>query len=81
MSDEKSYRAVVDKVVNGKHGAYAVTRADGLKGSVTFSLDETVWQSGDRPEPGTLVLLSMIRKKRAGWRAQRARVIGPSDEQ
>lgn len=78
---EKNYKAVVEKIIQGgKHGPYAVARSDEL-GSVTFSLDEGVWQENDWPEPGTYVMLWGMRKKRAGWRAQHGRFVEPSDEQ
>jgi hypothetical protein len=79
--EKKGYQAVVEKIIpGGKHGPYAVARSDEL-GSVTFSLDKDVWQEGDWPEAGTCVMLSQIRKKRAGWRAQHGRYVEPSDEQ
>lgn len=80
MSKKLCYRAVVEKIIEGgRHGPYVVARSDEL-GSVTFSLDDPVWRESGRPEPGTCVMLSQIRKKRAGWRAYRGRFIGPSDE-
>ncbi|MCX6745304.1 MAG: hypothetical protein NTX82_07340 [Candidatus Parcubacteria bacterium] len=81
MAQDESYQAIVEKVYpNGPHGAYAVTRSDEL-GSVTFLLDSPVWQEKDFPEPGVLVILEDIRKKRSGWRAYKARFFKPSDEQ
>lgn len=78
---EKGYRAIVEKIIQGgKHGPYAVARSEEL-GVVTFALDRNVWQEGDWPEAGTYVMLSELRKKRAGWRAQHGRFVGPSDEQ
>jgi hypothetical protein len=47
---------------------------------VTFSLEPTVWQEEDFPEAGNVVLLSKIRRKRAGWRAKAGRYYVPSDE-
>jgi hypothetical protein len=80
MADQNDYRAIVEKIYShGPHGPYAVTSCDKL-GSVTFSLDAVVWQESDRPEPGTYVILSQVRKKRAGWRAQKARFLEPADE-
>ncbi|MDD2913592.1 MAG: hypothetical protein PHS29_03085 [Candidatus Pacebacteria bacterium] len=73
------YQAIVEKIViNGHHGPYAVARSEDL-GLVTFSLDEKVWQEKDFPEPGILVILSDIRKKRAGWRAYSGRFFQPYD--
>lgn len=71
--------AVVDKVIAGKHGDYAVAHSDRLS-SITFSLQTPVWQESDHPEEGMEVVLSDIRKKRAGWRAMSARFVRPSDE-
>lgn len=80
MADEKSYRAIVEKVIpRGRHGPYAVARSVELE-SVTFSLDPEVWQEEDQPEPGMYVMLSQVRKKRAGWRAKRGRFVKPSDK-
>jgi len=79
--EEKEYQATVDKViVDGKHGSYGVARCKEL-GIVTFSLDKKVWQEEDSPEPGTCIILSKIRKKRLGWRAEIARFVTPLDEQ
>lgn len=81
MADDRDHRTIVEKVIpDGLHGPYAVTNLEGL-GCVTFSLDSKVWQESDWPEPGTFVVLSKIRKKRAGWRAQCGRFLKPSDEQ
>lgn len=80
MADNQSCQAVVEKIIlGGKHGPYAVASSKEI-GSVTFSLDRSVWQEEDRPEPGTWVMLSQLRKKRAGWRAQHGRFVVPSDE-
>ena len=79
--DNKSYSAVVQKVFpNGKHGPYAVASHADL-GDVTFSLEPPVWEDVDWPDEGLTVVLSKIRKKRAGWRAYSGRFFGPSDEQ
>jgi hypothetical protein len=70
---------VVEKILRGgKHGPYAVAR-DQLLGSVTFSLLPEVWQEDRFPQPGTQVVLENFQKKRAGWRAVRARFFRPSD--
>ncbi len=77
----ESYRAIVEKVISrGPHGPYAIARSDALEGSVTFSLDSKVWQEKSWPDAGTCVILTEIRKKRAGWRAESARFVKPSDE-
>jgi len=80
MASNRSYHAIVQKVVSGKHGPYAVARSEEL-GFITFSLDAKVWREGDLPEPGTCVVLSEVRKKRAGWRAMSARFFEPADEE
>ena len=79
MADDIEYSAVVDKIIgDGKHGPYAVAFSDEL-GYITFSLDPEVWQEKKFPDPGMCVLLSQIRKKRAGWRAETGRYVRPSD--
>ena len=81
MANNQGYEAVVEKIIRGgKHGPYAVARTEEI-GSITFSLDDNVWQEKDWPEPGMYVMLSQVRKKRAGWRAQHGRFIEPSDDQ
>lgn len=76
----KVYRVIVVRVVkNGPHGPYAVGRSEDI-GSVTFSLDKPVWKEKRWPETGTVVILSQIIQKRAGWRAQLGRFARPSDE-
>jgi hypothetical protein len=82
MEDKTIYRAIVEKIIpKGKHGPYAVARCDGLgTGTVTFSLTPKVWPEKESPEPGMYVVLSEVRKKRAGWRAQNVRFLKPSDE-
>lgn len=75
-------KAVVQKVIReGKHGPFAVATSDQLEGSVTFSLEPTVWEEKDWPEEGMVVLLGKLRQKRAGWRAKMGRFWKPSDEQ
>ncbi len=74
-------KAIVQKVTKGKHGAYAVAKSKDIEGSITFSLDKNIWQEPDLPESGTVVVLSKLTKKRAGWRANRGRFLKPSDEE
>lgn len=74
-------KAVVRKLVKGRYGPYAVAVVDGLEGSITFSLSADVWQDGKAPEPGSIVILSDLYRKQAGWRARRGRLYRPSDEQ
>jgi hypothetical protein len=78
----ESLKAVVQKVIReGKHGPFVVATSDQLEGSVTFSLEPTVWLEQEQPEDGMFVFLGKIRQKRAGWRAKLARFWKPSDEQ
>lgn len=77
-----SIKAIVQSVIEkGKHGPYAVAINDELDGSITFSLESTVWKESDWPESGNVVRLSAINQKRAGWRAKEGRFWSPSDEQ
>lgn len=78
---EDQYRAVVQRVVRGgQHGPYAVCTSEELEGSVTVSLESPVWEDEVLPERGMYVVLSQIRRKRAGWRAFKGRLVNPSDE-
>jgi hypothetical protein len=72
--------AVVQDVLTGNHGRFVVTTSDSVVGSITFSLDEKVWQEASDPEPGEYVVLSDLRRKRAGWRAHSARHVRPDDD-
>lgn len=81
MAGVKEYPATVEKIIPyGVHGPYAVAHSAEL-GSVTFKLDRMVLVEDDWPEPGTYVMLSGMRQKRAGWRAQKWRFTQPSDTQ
>jgi len=75
-------KAIVQKIIEkGKHGAYFVATSEGIEGSVTCSLEPRVWLEDSRPEPGNVVNLEKLRKKRAGWRATAGKFWKPSDEQ
>lgn len=75
-------KAVVQNVIReGKHGPFAVATSTQLEGSVTFSLEPTVWEESDWPEEGMMVFLGKLRQKRAGWRAKQGRFWKLSDEQ
>lgn len=82
----ESIIAVVEKIVSGKHGLFVVATSRFLKGSITFSLEPTTWKEDVHPQPGTIVILSSLTKKRlnnehkSGWRASSARFFKPSDE-
>ncbi|MBI5044842.1 MAG: hypothetical protein HZC02_02865 [Candidatus Levybacteria bacterium] len=65
----------------GRHGPYAVAASRQISGSVTFSLEPTVWLESEWQEEGTVVFLSDLRLKRAGWRGKKGRFVRPSDEQ
>lgn len=74
--------AIIQSVIpNGKHGPYAVATAEGVEGSITFSLSSPVWTENDQPEPGTRVILDNLRQKSAGWRALSARYVRLADKQ
>jgi len=74
--------AIVQKVINnGKHGPFVVTKSENFDSSITFSLEPNVWLEETEPEPGEAVFLYRLRKKRAGWRAKKARYLKPCDEQ
>lgn len=76
---QSAIEAVVQKLMDGRHGPYAVATADGFDGSITFALTEDVWTEDNRPEPGVYVLLSDLQKKRGGWRAKKGRFLTPAD--
>ena len=80
MAQQRTYEAVVDKVVDGSNGPYAVAYSDEL-GYVTFSLNATVWKEEEHPEAGVTVILSKVKLMRAGWRASNGRFFEPSDQQ
>jgi len=73
--------AIVQGVLIGAHGEFVVTKAEGIPGSVTFSLSPGVWHESTWPEDGVMVVLADLRRKRAGWRAYHARYMRPSDQQ
>ena len=78
---DSRYVGPVEKVVApGRHGPYAVMRVEGI-GTVTFSLRPPVWNEKSYPERGMYVVLSQVRKMRAGWRAMSGRFMTPSDQQ
>jgi hypothetical protein len=78
----ESIEAIVQNVVpDGRHGAFAVVTAEGIEGSITFSLLEAVWKEETWPDQGTYVLLNQLQRKRSGWRAMYARFLRPSDQQ
>ncbi len=80
MPEKDVFRGVIQKVdPKGRHGPYVIASVEGL-GSVTFSLERSVWGEDDKPEPGEIVSLSKLRKKRAGWRAMQARYTTPSED-
>jgi len=77
MTEE--YQVVVEKVVKGKHGFYAVAKLSSL-GSVTFALNKKTWAEDTLPGQGVFVVVSDLIKKRSGWRAQKARYLRPEDK-
>ena|SRR3989338_1429349 len=74
--------AVVSKVVEGRHGSYAICfdRVEIIKSPITFSLSLPCWEGEDSPEGGMIVVLTNLRRKKAGWRALNARYLTPQDE-
>ena len=79
MSETDMVQAVVTSVIpNGAHGPYAVASHEKI-GYITFSLDPSVWDGGDDPEPGETVYLSKLRHKQAGWRANCGHRVRPSE--
>lgn len=75
--------AVVQKIVpDGKHGPYFVATSPKIKdGSVTCSLDSSVWKEKKWPEEGSIVVISDVIMKREGWRANFARFKRLADRQ
>ena len=77
----EAVKAVVREIFpNGRKGPYALARFEDSKGTVTFSLDESVWHESELPKIGMFVMLSSLRKTKAGWRATSGRFFQPSDE-
>lgn len=73
MAQQGSYEAAVSAVVDGRDGRrFAVTVVAGVEGSVTFSLNPTVWVESSEPVAGEVVVLSEVIKTKSGWRARRA---------
>jgi hypothetical protein len=83
VSDTSELRAIVQKVIaGGKHGPYAVALSDDpAPRNITFALTPSVWGNNPAPEPGTVVMLSGLVRKRAGWRATGSRHVTLADEQ
>jgi len=79
---EEDIKAVVQKIIpEGDHGPFVVATSESIDGSITFSLEPTVWKEDEWPEQGMIVVLGKLRKKRSGWRAKEGRFLKPSDEQ
>lgn len=79
---EEEIKAVVQKIIQeGDHGPFAVATSESIDGSITFSLEPTVWKENEWPEQGLVIVLGKLRKKRSGWRAKEGRFLKPSDEQ
>ncbi len=77
---KKVTKAIVHRIIDGKHGPFVVTLCDDVSGSVPFSLDQDVWLERVLPDLGSVVRLFDLRQKRAGWRATTARFWVPEDE-
>lgn len=65
--------ASVKKVVKDTGKPYAVTTAEGYRGSITFSLSPDVWEEDDHPREGAKVILENLQPTGHGWRAYKAR--------
>jgi hypothetical protein len=84
-TQEKEIVGIVTNIIEGRHGAYAVSAVEGPMIYVTFSLaDGDVWPSGinlkEDSDEGTWVILSCITRKRSGYRALKARPFEDKDE-
>jgi len=80
MSSEESMPVVVEKVIaKGRHGPYAVAYHE-ILGSITVALEPEIWKEEEWPETGMFIVVSKLRRKRAGWRALAARYMQPCDE-
>jgi hypothetical protein len=78
---QKEIKAVVRSIITeSKGGPYAVTTSEEIEGSITFSLEKGVWQEQSFLEVGMVVVLSGLYKKKAGWRATKARLLQPLEE-
>lgn len=76
------YLGSVTSVKKGKQGMYAIAVCDTVAGSVTFSLNASVWQEKKRRvRIGDKVVLKNLRRSSAGWRAMSVRLMRPEDEQ
>jgi len=83
---ETGLKGMVDRVISAKskHGPHVIAkvpRSKEIKGTITFSLNKSVWKEKRWPEPGTWVFLADIEERRAGWRALFARFWKPTDRQ
>jgi hypothetical protein len=74
-------KAVVGTIRKGHKGSFAIATAEGIEGSVTFSLKKGVWKEKGHPKKGDSIFLSDLRQTNSGWRALSARFWKPSDEQ
>lgn len=80
MDQHSAFVAVVQRVLPGNHGRFAIATCDTFVGSITFSLDSSVWLESSEPTNGMWVVLENLTRKPAGWRALSARFYRPSDE-
>lgn len=80
--EKGTYVAKVTSICRkGRHGPYviAVAESPDVEGSVTFSLNDSVWREENWPSIGSLVVIRNLRKGTRGWRANSARNFIPSD--
>ena len=77
---EKLRATVVRVVRNGKR-PYVICNSEEIQGeSVTFGLNEEVWQENKQPAADDEVMLTELVRGKGGWRAMRARLLRVSDE-
>lgn len=75
IKEDPPRKALVKAIKEGHRGPYfeAECKIEKEIMMVTVSLNRDVWQEKAWPEGGMEVIISDIRKKRAGWRAFKAR--------
>ena len=78
MEEIKATVRLVD--LNGRRGPYAKATIEGVKGTITFSLESGVWHSGTIPQADVFVMLSNLQRKGKGWIAMSARLYTLADE-
>lgn len=82
MSEPEWVRVIVEKIVpsKGSRSSYAVCRRDSEENTITFTLDDCVWNEQDDPIPGEVAYLSDVREMGKGLRALKARRNTPEQQ-